>query len=207
MKITIGYLYSDLMNLYGDSGNVKALVYHLREQGAEVAVRNITAGDTKDFSDCDMLYAGSGTERTFDLALQDMKKDMDPFTEFIDSGKPVLATGNALELFGRNGIGVFDYEAAYTGRVVKDVQCKCSLVEPDIIGFENHAGHIEGAGDFIIEGEFLGTYIIGPILVRNPELCRYFVHKLIGAKDPAHTYLEEDYAYEQEAYNRTVNAE
>ena len=55
--------------------------------------------------------------------------------------------------------------------------------------------------------EFLGTYIIGPILVRNPELCKYFVHKLIGAKDPAHTYLNEDYAYEEEAYNKTVNAE
>ena len=207
MKITIGYLYGDLMNLYGDSGNVKALAYHLKEQGAEVEIRTFTVGDPKEYADCDMLYVGSGTERAFDLALQDMKKSPEPFNEFIYSGKPVLATGNALELFGRNGIDSFDYEAVYTGRVVKDVQTKCSLVEPDIIGFENHAGHIEGVGDFIIEGEFIGTYIIGPILVRNPELCRFFVHKLIDAKDPSHTYLEEDYAYETDAYNKTLNAE
>ena len=116
-------------------------------------------------------------------------------------------TGNSLELFGKDCIGVFDYDPEHTGRIVKDVHTKCPLTEKDIIGFENHAGHIEGMGDFIIEGEFLGTYIIGPILVRNPELCKYFVHKLIGAKDPAHTYLNEDYAYEEEAYNKTVNAE
>lgn len=207
MKIIIGYLYHDLMNLYGDSGNVKALTYHLKEQGAEVEVRTFTVGDSKDFKDCDMLYIGSGTERALDLALQDMKKDMDPFTEFIEQGKPVLATGNSLELFGKDCIGVFDYDPEHTGRIVKDVHTKCPLTEKDIIGFENHAGHIEGMGDFIIEGEFLGTYIIGPILVRNPELCRYFVHKLIDGKDPAHNYLNEDYAYEEEAYNKTVNAE
>ncbi len=207
MKIIIGHLYHDLMNLYGDSGNVKALVYHLKEQGADVEVRNFTIGDPKVFADCDMLYVGSGTERTLDLALQDMKRDMDPFTEFIESGRPVLATGNSLELFGRNGIGVFNYNAEYTGRVVKDVETACSLVDSAVIGFENHAGHIEGMGDFIIDGEFLGTYVIGPILVRNPELCRYFVHKLIGAKDPAHNYSEEDYAYEEEAYKKTINAE
>ena len=207
MKITIGYLYGDLMNLYGDSGNVKALAYHLKEQGAEVEIRTFTVGDPKEFTDCDMLYVGSGTERAFDLALQDMKKSLDPFTEFIESGKLILATGNGLELFGKNGIGVFDYEAVYTGRVVKDVHTKCELVDPDIIGFENHAGHIEGMEDFIMESGFLGTYVIGPILVRNPELCRFFVHKLIDAKDPSHTYLEEDYAYEQEAYDRTINAE
>ena len=136
-----------------------------------------------------------------------MKVYPTPFAEFVQSGKPVLTTGNALELFGKNGIGVFDYEAQFTGRVVKDVHTKCELVEADIIGFENHAGHIEGMGDFIIEGEFLGTYVIGPILVRNPELCRYFVQKLIGAKDPAHTFLAADYAYEEEAYEKTVNAE
>ena len=49
MKIIIGYLYHDLMNLYGDSGNVKALTYHLKEQGAEVEVRTFTVGDPKDF--------------------------------------------------------------------------------------------------------------------------------------------------------------
>lgn len=207
MKITLGYLYHDLMNLYGDSGNVKALVYHLKEQGAEVEVKGFTLGDPKDFADCDMLYVGSGTERTQDLALQDMKKDPAPFLEFIQSGRPVLATGNALELFGQNGIDAFDYKAEYTGRVVKDVQTKWPLTESDIIGFENHAGHVDGMGDFFMDGDFLGTYIIGPILVRNPELCKYFAHKLIDAKDPTHTYLNEDYAYETEAYNKTINAE
>ena len=36
MKITIGYLYYDLLNLYGDTGNIKTLNYHLKEQGIDV---------------------------------------------------------------------------------------------------------------------------------------------------------------------------
>ena len=42
MKITIGYLYYDLLNLYGDSGNIKTLKYHLEEQGINVEIKNLT---------------------------------------------------------------------------------------------------------------------------------------------------------------------
>ena len=37
--MTIGYLYYDLLNLYGDSGNMKTLLYHLEEQGIKVTVK------------------------------------------------------------------------------------------------------------------------------------------------------------------------
>ena len=62
MKITIGYLYYDLLNLYGDSGNIKTLVYHLKEQGINVDVKYLTIGDKKDFKNIDFIYVGSGTE-------------------------------------------------------------------------------------------------------------------------------------------------
>ena len=42
MKISIGYLYYDLLNLYGDSGNIKTLKYHLEEQGIKVDIKNIS---------------------------------------------------------------------------------------------------------------------------------------------------------------------
>ena len=49
---------------------------------------------------------------------------------------------------------------------------------------------IHGTGSYptskkegIHEYEFYGTYLIGPLLVRNPELLKYFVKKLILTKD------------------------
>ena len=100
MKITIGYLYYDLLNLYGDSGNIKTLLYHLKEQDIDVNVKYMTIGDEKDFSDVDMLYVGSGTENNILLALEDLKKDEKKLKEYIKNNKILLATGNALELFG-----------------------------------------------------------------------------------------------------------
>ena len=71
MKITIGYLYYDLLNLYGDSGNIKTLKYHLEEQGIVVDIKNISVGDKKDFKDIDLLYIGSGTNDNTIVALED----------------------------------------------------------------------------------------------------------------------------------------
>ena len=87
MKITIGYLYYDLLNLYGDSGNIKTLLYHLKEQDIDVNVKYMTIGDEKDLSDVDMLYVGSGTENNILLALEDLKKDEKKLKEYIKNNK------------------------------------------------------------------------------------------------------------------------
>ena len=50
MTITIAHLYYDLLNLYGESGNVKALKVALEGQGIDVKVKFFTIGDTFDFS-------------------------------------------------------------------------------------------------------------------------------------------------------------
>ena len=50
MNITIAHLYYDLLNLYGESGNVKALEYQLEGQGITVKIKFLTIGDTIDLS-------------------------------------------------------------------------------------------------------------------------------------------------------------
>ena len=57
MKITIGYLYFDLLNLYGDSGNIKTLLYHLKEQGVKVDIKYISLGDKIDFDNAFVIAA------------------------------------------------------------------------------------------------------------------------------------------------------
>lgn len=212
MKITIGYLYSDLLNLYGDEGNIKALKYHLEEQGVNVDIKHMTVGDKKDFN-VDFLYIGSGTENNMLVALEDLKKDKDELKEYLDNNKILLATGNSVELFGNyvitnkkiKALGLIDYVCMHQKRIVKDVKSKTNLVDENIIGFENHIGkNISTNEDIINEGSFYGTYIIGPILVRNPKLCSLFIHKLIDSKEKDFKYGEEDYEFENEAYKKAV---
>ena len=212
MKITIGYLYYDLLNLYGDSGNIKTLLYHLKEQDIDVNVKYMTIGDEKDFTDVDMLYVGSGTENNILLALEDLKKDEKKIKEYIKNNKILFATGNALELFGNyiisknkiKTLGIEDYVVMYKNRTVKDVK-DAKFNDLEIIGFENHAGeNLSNSEEIINNGSFYATYIIGPILVRNPKLCSYFVHKLIDSKEDKFNYKEEDYELDELAYKKTV---
>ena len=100
MKITIGYLYYDLLNLYGDSGNIKALKYHLEEQGVKVDIKNISLNDEKKFDDLDLIYIGSGTNDNLMVALEDLKKDKKNLEKYIKDNKIIIATGNSVELFG-----------------------------------------------------------------------------------------------------------
>lgn len=214
MKITIGYLYNDLLNLYGDEGNIKALKYHLEEQDVKVEIKCMTIGDEKNFDDVDFLYIGCGTEHNILTALDDLKKDKDKIEKYLKDGKILLSTGNSVELFGNyliinkkiKALGIMDYVCMHQDRIVKDVKVKTDLVEDEIIGFENHNGkNISSNDDIFNEGTFYGTYIVGPILVRNPKLCSKLVHTLIDSKEKDFNYKEEDYEFEIEAYKKAVN--
>ncbi len=214
MKMTIGYLYYDLLNLYGDSGNIKTLLYHLEEQGIKVTLKYLSVGDKKDFSKLDMIYIGSGTEENLLIALDDLKNDLDSLKKFVEDKKFILSTGNSLELFGNyiitnkkiKCLGLYDYVVMYNEeRIVKDVRIKTDLIENEIIGFENHLGKVLSFNEDIISiDNFIGTYIIGPILSRNPYFCSYYIKRLITSKKEDFEFKEENYELDIKAYNKTV---
>lgn len=213
MKITIGYLYYDLLNLYGDSGNIKTLKYHLEEQGINVEIKNLTINDQKNFDDLDLIYIGSGTNDNIIVALEDLKKDKKKLEKYIKDNKFILSTGNSVELFGNyvitkdknKALGVLDYVCMKQKRIVKDVKTDTDIIDSKIIGFENHDGRILNFDEDIVKiGNFYGTYIIGPLLVRNPKLCSYFVKQLITSKKEDFKFKDENYDLDMKAYNKTV---
>lgn len=210
MKITIGYLYHDLLNLYGDSGNIKTLLYHLKEQDIETSIKYMSINDKKELDDVDILYIGSGTDENLLIALDDIKKDKDKLKKYIDDKKFILSTGNSVELFGNyivsgkkiESLGLFDYVSMHQERIVKDIKVKTNIINEDIIGFENHIGNILSNEDSIIKiDNFYGTYIIGPILVRNPKFCSYLIKELILNKNKDFNFKEENYKLDELAYS------
>ena len=72
MKIL--HLYYDLLNLYGEYGNVVIMKKHLEDQGFEVTIDNKTLGDEFNFNDYDFIYMGCGTEKNLDVAMKDLKR-------------------------------------------------------------------------------------------------------------------------------------
>ena len=97
--IKIAHLYYDLMNLYGENGNVKCLEKYLTKQNIKVEISYLTKDNKIDFNNYDIFYIGSGNNDSFKIALQDLKKYIDEISNTIND-KFFIVTGNAINLFG-----------------------------------------------------------------------------------------------------------
>ena len=224
--IRILYLYPDLMNLYGDYGNIAVLERHLNDQGLKVDIDRANPGDDIDFDRYDFIYMGSGTERNQKIALNDLYRYKNDLKIYIEEERPLLFTGNAMELLGKkindqDGLGIIDFsveekEKRYTG----DVIVRNDEIG-EAVGFINKSSIISGGekmGLFryvftdsnLIDNSYegyryknaFGTHIIGPILAKNPSFMELIVKLLIGDKG----YRRVRYEYEEESYNVTLKA-
>ncbi len=205
MKIL--HLFHDLMNLYGEYSNTLALQRALSEKGKAAEIEKLSIDDSFDFSDYDIIYIGSGTERNQKVALEYLKPYVEQLKSVLESGKIILATGNSFEMFGakitdrygsdHEGLKIFDFTVTEgSERIVEDVVA--DFEDNRVIGFINKASQIEGVTDpmFIIKegvgncsatpnvegirrGGFYGTHIIGPLLIRNKCMAEYFADLLI----------------------------
>ncbi len=211
MKIVIGHLYYDMMNLYGESGNLNVIKYHLNNQGINCEIKKISNLDDIDFNKLDMIYVGSSTEENRDICLKHFKKYKDDIKKFIESNKFILSTGNSMYLFGKEGINIFDYSINNSKRIVKEVTTKCNFCNNDIYGFINTSDNIDYGNinhlfdnEGIIYNNFYGTYLIGPLLVRNHEFTKYFIKKLIINKDKNFKFKKFNFNLDKKAYTEYI---
>ncbi|MCI8575593.1 MAG: hypothetical protein HFI09_03895, partial [Bacilli bacterium] len=145
--IKIAHLYYDLLNLYGENGNVKALIKHLEHHNVKVITHFLTVDDPIDFTKYDIFYIGSGNKENFEIARTDLlkrKKDI----KKIWKDKLFIATGNGLDLFGKSFntleeksekcLDLLNFEAWETDfRIVGETTANQNHLKNDIIGFQN----------------------------------------------------------------------
>jgi CobQ-like glutamine amidotransferase family enzyme len=151
MKLTIGYLYADLMNIYGDTGNIIALQKRCEWRGVEVKVVPISIGDTLKVKQIDLFFFGGGQ----DQSQVDVAKDLDKsgkgkvIKAEVERGVPLLSICGGYQLLGHyyapfdaaklDGVGIFDaYTEASHDRMIGNIVI--STMFGDLVGFENHSG-------------------------------------------------------------------
>jgi lipid II isoglutaminyl synthase (glutamine-hydrolysing) len=154
VKIRIGHLYPDYLNIYADRGNIAVLARRAVWRGHEVEVTTVTVGDGLDPRAHDLLYVGGGQDREQALVAQDLASKRESVHEAAAAGVAVLAVCGGYQLLGRSyrdlrgaelpGIGLFPLETtAGKRRMIGDVLLECELepgVRRTLAGFENHAG-------------------------------------------------------------------
>ena len=89
MKITIGHLYPELLNLYGDRGNIICLSKRLQWRGIDVQVKEFGLNDDIDFSALDIVFLGGGSDREQYLVCSKLKEIKTDFKEYVS--KTVLS--------------------------------------------------------------------------------------------------------------------
>ncbi len=222
----IEYLFPEISNLFGDSANFKYLKQSLPEaEFIETALNDAPAFLTRDV---DLIYMGPMSERHQVLALDRLRPHKSKLAQLIDEGTHFLMTGNSFELFGHyiendnvktDGLDILDFYSVvntsaryngfflgeYGGIKITAFNSRFSHSYPsgDISGF---AKVIRGQGlnkdcgfEGIKKNNFVGTYLLGPLLVLNPLYTETLMKELGADSKPAH------YEAAMEAYKRRLN--
>lgn len=143
MAIKLLHLYPDIMNLYGDYGNIVMLKKHIEDQGFSVILDKKSIGDEINFDEYSFVYIGSGTEKSMDRVLKDLQRYKDKLEKYINDKKFILATGNSFEMFGAKidgdeGLNIFDFEVKREKvRTTSDVIYKYKCLKGEVVGFIN----------------------------------------------------------------------
>lgn len=163
-KLKIGYFYSDLLNLYGDTGNVEILLYRALHRGYETEVVSVdldTKIDSSVMSGINMIFMGGGPDASQQDLYRDLVENKGPYIrEYVEDGGVGLFICGSYQLFGHyykaadqsilGGLGIFRLHTEHFGnhkpRCIGNICIEASLSLGDssygntVVGFENHGG-------------------------------------------------------------------
>ena len=154
MKLAVGHLYPDYLNIYADRGNIAVLEQRAGWRGYELDVRAVGMGEPVEPGEHDLLYVGGGQDREQALVAPDLAAKGEGIRAAVEGGATVLAVCGGYQLLGRfyrgvdgvelPGADLFPHETvAGDRRMIGDVLLECELepgVRRTLAGFENHAG-------------------------------------------------------------------
>ncbi len=201
MELRIAWLYGDIMNIYGDVGNLLTLMRRCEWRGIGVAWEMVSVGDKLDPGRFDLYLWGGGQDAQQELASRDLRQGkLHALRDAVASGAVVLAICGGYQLLGRYyrphqgpelpGAEILDvWTIAGPRRHIGNVVVLSQWGE--LVGFENHSGMtylgsdasplgrvVRGHGnngvdgtEGAVQGKVFGSYLHGPLLPKNPAFA------------------------------------
>jgi lipid II isoglutaminyl synthase (glutamine-hydrolysing) len=152
-QITVYHLYPDHLNLYGDRGNVLALLRRARWHGLSARLVPVRPGYKTCLKQCDILFMGGGQDTEQKMVCRDFQGRRLELIDYIQQGMVILAICGSFQLLGRSytaadgeeipGMDLFNFHTdAGQKRMIGDIVTRCTFISPTrtLVGFENHSG-------------------------------------------------------------------
>ncbi len=225
MELHICHLYANLLNVYGDVGNIKILKRRAEKRDILVHVHNHAIGECLDENAHDIIMLGGGQDFEMHVVLDDLKdKKRESLKGYIENEGVFLAVGSGYQMLGESfvtaegkevlGLSLLPIrtkpsERRFVGNIITEVNgIRC-------VGFENHIGktyigdmlplgHVSfGFGNNGEDGEeglmyknTFCTFMHGPFLSKNPEIADLILLKALRRKYDIEELTALDDSYE-----------
>lgn len=146
-------MYPDLLNLYGDRGNVMIIEKRARWRKIPVEIRKFTKDKEEDLEEADIIFIGGGSDREQEILFSHILKFKKTIKDLIEDGLPLLGVCGGYQLLGEyyidahgrkiEGLSLLNfYTQGEGGRLIGNILIETDLpIYPKtLVGFENHGG-------------------------------------------------------------------
>ena len=152
MKLRICHLYGNLMNTYGDNGNLLMLQHRAKKLGYEVETTLISLEEDFNAEDFDIVMFGGGQDYEQTVVAKDLQNKKDALIQYIEDNGVVVAICGGFQLLGRyyvnasgerlNGISAIDVctNGQFPSRLIGDIEIFNEEFGETYLGYENHIG-------------------------------------------------------------------
>ncbi len=155
-EVNIAWMYHNIMDLYGDKGNIIVFKNRCEQRGIKCNVTTVGIDEWYDFTACDIFFMGGGADKEQEAMYNDLLSRKDDIKRALDGGMLALLICGGYQLFGKyyqdadgnqlDGLGIFNYHTVSGGalnRSIGNIVVETNVLTGEnqtFVGFENHGG-------------------------------------------------------------------